>query len=81
MKIVVETQFGPIETVELPPAPAAKLKNVITSQFSKITHLTLDTSAGAVLIPKATLDRSVIRFVGWPAPKKRGGSKSKAELK
>ncbi len=62
MKIVVETPYGPITSIDLDEEDIRPIRESLHKQFERMTHLNVETSDGTVFIPKRTLSQSIVRF-------------------
>ena len=73
MKIIVETPYGPITSIELSEEDIRPVRDSLQKQFERMTHLNVETTDGTVFIPKGTLSQSIVRFPPSSAdkPKRR----------
>ncbi|MGQ0621025.1 MAG: hypothetical protein ACT4QA_14085 [Panacagrimonas sp.] len=61
-RVVVETRYGTITSIQLPAAAVAEIRASLESGLAAMQHLTVETVDGAVLLPGEVLRESIVRF-------------------
>jgi len=62
MKVIFETPFKTIQSIQLPDKREDVLNN-FQKEFDNMVYLTVRTLEGPIIVPKGILDNSIIRFL------------------